>query len=257
MFKGVKVQDFLKSFKTEMKCQQYLFDIKWEKGFECRKCGHKEYWKGRTEFHARCIRCDYDESLTANTYFHKIQISLQMAFWMVYEIAVLKKGLSTEDLAKVNGIDQRTAWRFKNKVQEAMQTWLLSNLEIKENEKNSRIDGLILTHREEDLNGLQRTNLTIEKYRSKFAKRKYTTLKSSVQFPDAIDPCHLIFGKYVDYGKDIRAWNFKGWLTGTHHHCSEKYLDLYMDEFSFKMNHSHRQEYIWHTVIVAMMRKPR
>ncbi|RYG40585.1 MAG: IS1595 family transposase [Chitinophagaceae bacterium] len=76
MFKGMQLEEFNQTFRTEDDCKQYLFDIKWKKGYECRKCYRTKFWKGRTQFHARCSTCGYDESITSHTVFHKIQIPL-------------------------------------------------------------------------------------------------------------------------------------------------------------------------------------
>jgi len=42
MFQGVSIQQFNKFFQNEDDCKQYLFDLKWRDGYQCRKCGCKK-----------------------------------------------------------------------------------------------------------------------------------------------------------------------------------------------------------------------
>ena len=43
LFKGQSLLEFTERFKTDLDCEEYLASIKWEKGYCCRKCGHKKY----------------------------------------------------------------------------------------------------------------------------------------------------------------------------------------------------------------------
>ncbi|RYG27742.1 MAG: hypothetical protein EOO01_40905 [Chitinophagaceae bacterium] len=70
---------------------------------------------------------------------------------------------------------------------------------------------------------------------------------------DAIEHCDLLAGRYVGENKSILLYNFKQWLTGTHHHCSEKYLQGYVNEFFFKLSFCKQEDMIWHRLIEAMV----
>lgn len=122
MFQGMSIQQFNKFFKDEDDCKQYLFDIKWKDGYKCCKCGGTKSYKGKTRFHLRCQVCMYDESVTANTVFHKLKLPLLKVFGMSFRIAVKKKGMSTTELAKEFGINQKSFWLFKRKAQESMKS---------------------------------------------------------------------------------------------------------------------------------------
>src|SRR5262249_8007786 len=43
--------------------------------------------------------------------------------------------------------------------------------------------------------------------------------------------------------------NVKGWLRGIHHHCSEKFMNGYLDEFFFRFNRRNFLNTIWHKLI--------
>jgi hypothetical protein len=120
MFKGVTISEFHEKFKTDSDCLDYLYELKWEKGFECRKCKHTESRTGNTHRDKRCLNCGYEESVTAQTLFHKIKFSLHSAFYICYRVCIAKKGMSSMELSRELGLRQGTCWAFKRKVQESM-----------------------------------------------------------------------------------------------------------------------------------------
>ncbi|MBN4747470.1 IS1595 family transposase, partial [Pandoraea nosoerga] len=72
----------------------------------------------------------YDESVTANTVFHGVKMPMLKAFHMVFRITSKKKGMSTIELGTEVGVQQKTAWLFKRKIQAAMKK-----------DKDDRLDG--------------------------------------------------------------------------------------------------------------------
>ena len=72
----VTIEQFRNKFKTNEDCIKYLMDKKWGSGYRCIKCGCKEFVKGKTWYYKRCRVCKYDESVTANTLFHKCKLEL-------------------------------------------------------------------------------------------------------------------------------------------------------------------------------------
>ena len=53
-----------------------LRDLKWENGYQCSKCKHDKFCKGRTTWYLRCTKCKYDESVKSNTLFHKMKLPI-------------------------------------------------------------------------------------------------------------------------------------------------------------------------------------
>ena len=43
MFKGVSIFDFSNHFTSNEDCKDYLSEIKWSSGYNCRKCSHAKY----------------------------------------------------------------------------------------------------------------------------------------------------------------------------------------------------------------------
>lgn len=120
MFRGINAIEFSKQFQTNADCYRYLIAIKWGKDYQCIRCGCKQSYKGRTYYYRRCRDCGYDESVTANSVFHGIKMPVLKAFYMVFRLTAKKKGMSTVELGAEVGVQQKTAWLFKRKVQAVM-----------------------------------------------------------------------------------------------------------------------------------------
>ena len=121
MFFGINAIEFAKRFSSNEACLQYLEEQKWKTGYQCKVCGCQSYIKGKTSYHRRCQQCEYGESVTAHTLFHDIRMPLIKAFYMAFRISTKKKGMSSVELAAEVGVQQKTAWLFKRKMQLAMQ----------------------------------------------------------------------------------------------------------------------------------------
>ena len=86
MFQGLNAIEFAKHFMNNEDCYNYLIELKWSKGYQCSRCGCKEFYKGRTYYYRRCKSCYYDESVTANTIFHGIKMPILKAFHMTFRL---------------------------------------------------------------------------------------------------------------------------------------------------------------------------
>ena len=111
---------FKSRFGTKKACYQYLADFKWTDGYSCVKCGHDDYIKGKKPSSRKCRKCCYDESPTSDTLFHGLKFSIDTAFEMLFEICAGKKGASIIWFAEHFGVQQKTAWHFRQKVQQAI-----------------------------------------------------------------------------------------------------------------------------------------
>lgn len=94
IFKGQNLLDFAERFKTDLDCEEYLFMIKWEKGFSCRKCGHTRN-QIRRDFSRTYNICSDTESPSSGTLFHKVKFGLRKAFFICSEMSATTKDLST------------------------------------------------------------------------------------------------------------------------------------------------------------------
>jgi hypothetical protein len=283
MFKGINAIEFNKRFSNNEDCYRYLIEWKWGKGFACSRCGCKESYKGRTYYHRRCKKCSYDESVLANTVFHGMKMPLLKAFHMIFRLTAKKKGMSTTELGAEVGVQQKTAWLFKRKIQVSMRQ-----------HKNDKLDGNVdvdetmlgfHTGREHGGRSLQKREALmvaveilpdgrtgnmrmehIENFKAdtlKYALKNMVHATASIRADDycsynAIKPEMKITIERSDNGKAYQELHrqimqFKNWLVGIHHKWSKQHLFAYVDEYIFRFNRRNQRKNIFNTVIDNMM----
>ena len=107
-------------FHSDEKCFEFLANIKWSEGFECRKCGNINYCPGKTPYSRRCTKCKTEESATTGTIFHNCKFPVSKAFYIAYNVCKGKEDLSTYEYARRLSLRQMTCWNFKTKIQHAL-----------------------------------------------------------------------------------------------------------------------------------------
>lgn len=255
MFTCFSSSQFYQRFQTDDDCKVFLYQLKWKDGFTCSRCNHQKSWKGRLPFHLRCCSCGFDESVCSHTLFSRIKFPLLKAFQMAFRISTSKSGVSSLELSREFSINQKTAWLFKRKVQNAIGAML-----SKEGSSDDIlwIDGITINRKDVKLNGIQSVPVSIVNCRLKKSNNNEAVvcqLKNS--FIGKKNSCNLFRGKFMHSGADLRLWNFKVWLTGIHHHCSDKYLQGYLDEFFFRFNFRKRLNTAFYYLISnSLRRKP-
>lgn len=269
MFKGISNEKFDKYFKDEEDCLQYLSALKWKAGYKCKKCGCEKWWIGRKWYYRRCQQCGYDESATAGTLFHKLKFSMLKAFKICFELSVRKKGMSSCELSRAFDLQQKTAWYFKRKVQQAMKSSekypIVGSLEVDEfvvGGKEQGNQGRAKGSRKLIIVGLEKVNgKKNRKMGRAYAKciEGYSAedFKAFFESHVAIE-AHVVTDKWTGYsplkstykrleqiksggGKNFpqlhtHIMRFKSWLRGIHHHCSGTHIQGYLDEFHFRFN---------------------
>lgn len=257
MFKEMNIQEFNKTFTCEDDCRHYLYQIKWRAGFKCRKCGGKKFGKGHTTFDTRCFKCHYIESVTANTMFHKIKFPLLKAFGIIFRLISSKSGVSSIEIAQTYRINQKTVWLFLHKIRKVMGLSETKSKKRTIRKESVYLDSIVISDKESINNGLQRIRIDVltqtqsKNKRNLFNLPFYIVRKEKCKYN-----CRLNKGRFMEDGKDIRLWNFKSWLTGTHHHCSRNFLQAYLNEFFFKLNHREQKNRLLHLIIQCMITMP-
>ncbi len=279
MIKGLTSKEFQERFGRELSCLEYLVELKWGAGYRCIRCGHDQFHKGRKWHYCRCRKCTYDESATAGTLFHQCKLGLEIAFEMVFRIVVKKKGLSSCELAREFGCQQKSAWLFKAKVQEAMKSSGRHPLE-----SQMEVDEFVIAGPEQDepgrsLGKKKLVVLGIEWVTNKKGKetigRAYAQTIDASSAPELADFFHAHLDENADITTDgchgyesmkgvwkvsqkkseggtnfqllhIHIMNIKYWFRGIHHKCSSHRLEKYLDEFHFHIN---RRENIFQKLI--------
>ena len=112
-------KEFESTFQTEGKCFQYLFDIKYDKGYYCSNCNSTNYWLIRNRY-IRCKKCKEEISLFSGSIFQNSNLSLMDLLRIIWWLVSLKNGVSAKSLAKLFGLSYKTSWIWLHKFRRCM-----------------------------------------------------------------------------------------------------------------------------------------
>jgi transposase-like protein len=112
--------DWQRQFATEEACIQHLAQLRWPNGFQCPSCGHDHGCFLQSRQLYECTRCGRQTSVTAGTLLHATKLPLTKWFWAIYWIAADKGSLSALRLTKLIGVSWPTAFAMLRKLRQAM-----------------------------------------------------------------------------------------------------------------------------------------
>ena len=282
MFKGINAIEFNKKFTCNEDCYLYLMEKKWGKGYSCSRCGCNECYKGKTYYHRRCKICNYGESVTANTVFHGMKMPILKAFHMVFRLTVKKKGMSTTELGAEVGVQQKTAWLFKRKIQIVMRQNNNDKLKGNVDADETLLGGYTEDYRGRSLKEKDAVMIVAEQLpdgrtgnirMQQIENFEAETMKYAIK--DMIDKEAKIrtdnHRSYQKLAKEIKIetvasqkgkgleelhkqiMQFKIWMRGIHHKCSSEHLHAYLDEYVYRFNKRNARKWIFNDLINKLM----
>lgn len=280
-YKSLTIFEFQEKFKNDEDCLEYLSNIKWSNGFTCKKCGHGNYCQGNGKYTRQCTSCNYNESPTCDTLFHKVKFSLLKAFYIVYYVSTNKKGIASTELSRKLGLRQKTCWLFKQKVMRAMKSsgnhLMIGKVEV---------DETVVGGQEENTRGRKNNKKKLVVFAIEKKGRGISRLYGKVIENGSAKEFAPFFEQHICKEAEIKTdqWlgyspltkdyknlkqeptgnkgnnfpelhrvimGFKGWLRGMHHHAS--HLQAYIDEYTYRFNRSFMKENIFDNLLNRMM----
>lgn len=258
-------------FSTEQACRDYLFRLRWPRGFCCPRCGGEKAWPVGTLLF-QCAGCDYKASVTAGTIFQGTRKPLTLWFRAMWWVASQKNGASALGLQQVLGLGSyETAWTWLHKLRRAMvrpgRDQLSGRVEVDETylgglEERTRGRGttkkaLIAVAAQEDGKGVGR--IRMRRVKNASAKQLHPFVEESVERGSVVhtDGWEGYTGlRDKGYKHEVTVLSrqeqsasdllprvhrvvslLKRWLMGTHQGAvSREHLDYYLDEFTFRFN---------------------
>ena len=108
--------EFDQRFSNPDACYEYLFQQKWPDGFECKKCGHKQYWLSSRNLYI-CTQCEHQHSLTAGTIMDSSKSPITYWFKAMWWFTTRKSGVNAVNLKELLGFGSYgTAWTWLQKL---------------------------------------------------------------------------------------------------------------------------------------------
>jgi transposase-like protein len=263
MIDSLSMEEFLTYFDTEEACVDYLFHIKWPRGFICPRCEHQECYQinSRRLPLYECQDCHHQTSLTVGTVMEGSHTSLRKWLVALFLVSRTSCGINAVELSKIIKVTYKTAWLILHKIRDA----------ISEADTNAPLTGFINVN---DVFYGRRPQSTFQR-----SPHEHPVLVgASMNDPDTptyikmkiVPKIHLDEKYVLDSGKDhfinqhtasspeqiqfttgpykaikhkklypyfIQA---KRWINNTFHGIGSRYLDSYLNEFCYRVNRNIR-----------------
>ena len=113
--------EFSQLYPDKDACLRYLAELKWQHGYQCRKCGYEKSCEAREPYARRCTRCRYVESATTGTLLQKCKFPIVKALYAVFLLHAHRGRYAPAELARVLDLRPATSWAFAQKVLAALQ----------------------------------------------------------------------------------------------------------------------------------------
>lgn len=253
-------------YNSEDRCREFLESLRWPTGVACVRCGVVSVSKLEKRHQYECNSCRYQFSVTAGTGFHDSHLPLWKWFLAVYLICESKKGMSANQIKRTLGISYKTAWYLCHRIREAMKCEesekLTGIVEADETFVGGRYDKRRKRPAFEKpcvVGVIQRGgDVRAQTIPSRGARAISAFVRESVE-PGSM----LMTDDYAGYQKVGQEYDhniiqhsklsyvvgethtnsienfwslFKRGLVGSFHKVSEKHLDRYLDEFTYRFN---------------------
>jgi ligand-binding sensor domain-containing protein len=121
MQKLIGFDEFKTIYQDETACCMFLEELKWNNGYICKKCGSHEFCKDDNTLMRRCKKCNYKESVTCGTIFHRLRFPIDKAFYILI-LTSTGREINISQLSNTIDLRMKTCWEFHNKVKGIMQT---------------------------------------------------------------------------------------------------------------------------------------
>lgn len=111
------IKDFWKMFPDDGVCLDWLRNRNYPEIIECPNCGRSaKYYRITTKKVYGCEWCGHQISPTAGTIFHKSRTPLTLWFYTIYLMAQTRGGISAKQIERETGVTYKTAWRMCKQV---------------------------------------------------------------------------------------------------------------------------------------------
>jgi len=291
MASKLTVREFFKRFPDDDSCLEHVMRIRYGLRHTCENC-EKEYSFHRLGNRPAysCAGCGHHVYPCAGTVFHRSRTPLQLWFYAIYLFTVTRHGVSGKELERQLGVTYKTAWRMAKQIRELMTAAngfevLKGHVELDEayvggrrpgkrgrgaegktivmglKEREGRMSAKVIPNvRKDTLRGVVLENVEPGTIVSTDELMSYGLLDGDGYMHGTVKHGAKEWA-YYDYRTDAvhhvnnveSFWRlFKKSIASTHIHVSQKYMDRYLSEFTFRSNHRHLENRMFDRLIAAL-----
>jgi len=262
------IKDFQIDFPNDDVCLDLLRHSRYPEIIKCESCGKDaRYYRVKSRKVYECEWCGFQISPTANTIFHKSRTPLTLWFYTIYLMAQTRGGISAKQIQRETGVTYKTAWRMCNQIRKMLdedQNPFDGEVEIDESyfggkRKGKRGRGaegktavVGVAQRKGKIEAIAVPNVKgetllpiveneVEKGAQIYTDEYpvYRRLRRMGYKHDKVMHSHKIYVKGNVHTNTVEGfWSLvKNGIRGVYHSVSPKYLQQYLNEYSFRYNH--------------------
>ncbi len=113
--KKISFKEFQLMFPSDKQAFRFIAELKWQDGFNCKKCQSSEWIEGLQLHSRKCSMCRYEESVTANTLFHGIKFPIIKALYISLTTVLKRDSVTVKEIATEIDLREATVWAFRKK----------------------------------------------------------------------------------------------------------------------------------------------
>jgi transposase len=269
------IRDFDRDFPDDAACLDWLRGYLYPEGIFCRTCDRvTKHHRVASRPSYSCDYCGHHVHPTAGTIFHKSSTPLRLWFYSIYLMAQTRGGISAKQIQRETGVTYKTAWRMFKQIRSLLNEDvepLGDEVEIDETYVGGKSRYPASSRQEAAVHRMDNktTVLGMVERRGKIRAVKVPDASRETILPivgEHVLPASMIYTDehksyarlermgyqhrrihhrakvYVDGNVHTNTiegfWSLlKRGISGVYHSVSEKYLQHYLDEHSFRYNH--------------------
>ena len=263
------VNDFRRQFSTDAACLEWLCNYIYPDGIHCATCERvTKHHRVKSRPSYSCDYCGHHVHPTAGTIFHKSPTPLTTWFYAIYLMASTRCGISAKQIERETGVTYKTAWRMFRQIRSMLTEGdaiggVGKRVEMDETgvggftkrlrkpapdkvtvfgavERKGRVRAVVAPDRKQDtLLPLVRQFVLPQSiiFTDEFAS--YDTLRYRGGYSHRrINHSAGVYVLGLNHTQTIEGfWSLiKRGIGGVYHAVSKKYLQTYLDEYSFRYN---------------------
>lgn len=279
--------DLQKDFPTEETCLAWILEWRFPNGVLCKVCRRvtKHYPEKERRSYA-CGSCGNHLHPTAGTIFHRSRLPLTQWFYAMYLITSAKAGVPATQIQRHLGVTYKTAWRMMHQIRKLMQSKdapFSREVEVDESYLHPNVYKRSSARKKYGPTGARKGQVIFGiverggKAKAWHVKAPGTRVliplitehvqKGSIIYSDSYGAYRTLnqrgyhhfttnhsIGQFVDgrnYTQNIEnVWShMKRGIKGVYRHVSPKYLQAYIDEFTWRFSYRKSKMPFWSLLV--------
>lgn len=271
------ITEFFKRFPNDDACLAHVMNVRYGMRHQCRACGVVDatFHRLANRRAYACAHCGDNVYPTAGTVLQDTRTPLQLWFYAIYLFVTTRHGVSGKELQRQLGVTYKTAWRMGHQLRLLITAsdefrMLQGHVEVDEvlvggkAKKANWLDNKTIVVGMAERDGLIQTEVvpdttlaTLRDVVTDNVERGSIVSTDEYRSYSLLEKAGYEHGKVNHSAKEYARrdadtginhhvntvesfWSlFQRSVASTHIHISKKYMQRYLDEFTFRSNHRH------------------